>query len=86
MKLLRGIPASPGIVTGSAQTIRPVPPVNIMEQRTVDAPIEIVRLERAIGRAIARLDKLLSASHGPVTSILGAQQEMLDDPACCEKL
>jgi len=51
-----------------------------MEQRTVDAPVEIVRLERAIGRAIARLDKLLSASHGPVTAILGAQQEMLDDP------
>jgi phosphoenolpyruvate-protein phosphotransferase (PTS system enzyme I) len=80
MKLLRGIPASPGIVTGSAQTIRPVPPVNIMEQRKVDAPVEIVRLERAIGRAIARLDKLLSASHGPVTAILGAQREMLDDP------
>lgn len=80
MKLLRGIPASPGIATGFAQTIRPVPPVNTMEQRTVDAPVEIVRLERAIGQTIARLDKLLSASRGPVTAMLGAQQEMLDDP------
>lgn len=80
MKLLRGIPASPGIASGSAQTVRPVPPVNIMEQRVVDVPVEIVRLERAIGQATARLDKLLRASRGPITAMLGAQQEMLADP------
>lgn len=80
MKVLRGIPASPGIATGAAQAIRPLPPVNIMEQRTVEAPLETARLERAIGQAITRLDKLLSAASGPVTAILGAQLEMLDDP------
>lgn len=80
MKMLRGIPASPGIAGGFAQTIRPVPPVNIMEQRTVEASAETARFEKAIGQAIARLDKLLSAAHGPVAAMLGAQQEMLDDP------
>ena len=80
MKMLRGIPASPGIASSFAQTIRPVPPVNILEQRTVEASAETTRFEKAIGQAIARLDKLLSAAHGPVAAMLGAQQEMLDDP------
>ena len=80
MKILRGIPASPGIASGTAQVIRPLPLVNMMEQCTVEAPVETARLERAIGQAIARLDKLLNAAHGPVTAILGAQLEMLDDP------
>ncbi|HKV57996.1 MAG TPA: phosphoenolpyruvate--protein phosphotransferase [Ktedonobacteraceae bacterium] len=80
MKILRGIAASPGIASGAAQTIRPLPSVNIMEQRTVEAEVETARIERAIAQAITHLDKLLSAAHGPVTAILGAQLEMLDDP------
>jgi phosphoenolpyruvate-protein phosphotransferase len=80
MKVLQGIRAAPGLAIGSTHIIRPAPAVDIMEQRTVDAPEEIARLERATEQAIARLDTLRSAASGDTAGILEAQREMLDDP------
>src|SRR5260370_38257561 len=80
MKVLEGIRAAPGLAIGSAHIIRPAPAVDIMEQRTMDAPGEISRLERATEQAIARLDRLRSAASGDTAGILEAQREMLDDP------
>ena len=80
MKLLRGIPASPGLASGPALTIRSAPPVDPNEQREADAPAETVRLEQAITRAIALLERLKDTARGPLAEILAAQREMLDDP------
>jgi len=80
MKILQGIRAAPGLAIGSTHIIRPAPAVDITEQRTVDAPGEISRLERATEQAIARLDTLRSAASGDTAGILEAQREMLDDP------
>lgn len=80
MKVLRGIPAAPGLATGTAHIIRPVPPVDVTAQRTTDPPVEIARFEGAVGQAIARLDALRSTASGSTADILEAQREMLDDP------
>lgn len=80
MKILQGIAAAPGLAIGTAQTIRPAPPVDVTAQRTGDAPTEIARLERAIQQAIAQMDILLSTTRGTTAEILAAQREMLDDP------
>lgn len=80
MKVLRGIPASPGLAIGPALTIRSAPPVDLQEQRTTDSQAEILRLEQAITQAGLFLEKLQLASHGQLAEILAAQREMLDDP------
>lgn len=80
MKVLHGIPAAPGLVIGSAHIIRPSPAVDVTAQRTVEATVEIVRLERAIAQAITRLDSLRDIAGGSTAEILAAQREMLDDP------
>ncbi len=80
MKLLRGIPASPGLVVGSATVIRPLPPVDVTAKRTANATAETKRLEEAIGQAITHLDSLRRAAKGMTADMLAAQLEMLDDP------
>src|SRR5947209_2385234 len=80
MKVLHGIPAAPGLAIGPAHIIRPAPPVDVTEQRTVDTAVETARLERAIGQAIASLDRLQSAASGLTADMLAAQREMVDDP------
>ncbi|HYT27873.1 MAG TPA: phosphoenolpyruvate--protein phosphotransferase [Ktedonobacteraceae bacterium] len=80
MKVLHGIPASPGIAIGSAQTIHPVPSVDVTAKRSVDEAVEMARLAQAIQQAIARLDTLRTAAGGSTADILEAQREMLDDP------
>jgi len=80
MKVLHGIPAAPGLVIGSAQVIRPAPPVDVTAQRTTDTTVETARLEQAIGQAKTRLDALRSAARGPTSDMLEAQREMVDDP------
>jgi phosphoenolpyruvate-protein phosphotransferase len=80
MKVLHGIPAAPGLAIGTAHIIRPVPPIDVTAQRTMDSSIEVARLERAIGQAIGRLDALRSTAGGSTADILEAQREMLDDP------
>ncbi len=80
MKILRGTPASPGLAIGSAHTIRPAPPVDIIARRTTDASEETARLEQAIAQAITRMETLQSAAQGATADILAAQREMMDDP------
>jgi phosphoenolpyruvate-protein phosphotransferase len=80
MKVLRGIPAAPGLAIGAALTIRPLPPVDLSEQRTADASAETIRLTQAIEQALTLLERLQMATHGPLAEILAAQREMLDDP------
>ncbi|MDQ6660338.1 MAG: phosphoenolpyruvate--protein phosphotransferase [Chloroflexota bacterium] len=80
MKVLQGIAAAPGLAIGSTHMIRPAPPVDITAQRTTDTEVETLRLEQAIGLALARLDALQSAASGATADILAAQHEMMDDP------
>lgn len=80
MKLLRGIPASPGLALGPALTVRSAPPVDPNERREADASAETARLEQAITQAIALLERLKNTASGPLAEILAAQREMLDDP------
>ncbi len=80
MKVLHGIPAAPGLVIGSAHIIRPTPAVDVTTQRTVEATVDIARLERAIALAITRLDSLRDIAGGSTAEMLAAQREMLDDP------
>ncbi len=80
MNVLHGVPASPGLVIGSAHIIRPLPPVDLTARRTADAPVEQVRLEQAIEQASAHLETLRSAARGATADILAAQQEMMNDP------
>jgi phosphoenolpyruvate-protein phosphotransferase (PTS system enzyme I) len=80
MKILRGIPASPGLAIGIAHTIRPAPSVDIMAQHTIASSEETTRLEQAITHAIARMETLQSAAQGTTVAILAAQREMMDDP------
>lgn len=85
MKVLRGIPASPGLAMGPALTIRSAPPVDPQEQRQADSQAEILRLEEAITRAGLFLEKLQHTSDGQLAEILAAQREMLDDPELKEQ-
>lgn len=80
MKVLRGVPAAPGLAIGTALVLRSAPPIDLAERRNVEAPEEIARLEKAIAQAIALLEKLLVTTNGPLSEILAAQREMLDDP------
>src|SRR2546430_6577355 len=80
MKVLRGIPASPGLAIGIALTIRPATPVDIMAQRTGDSAEEIARLEQAIAQALTHMTLLQNAAQGTTADILAAQREMMDDP------
>ena len=80
MKVLRGVPAAPGLAIGPAFTLRSAPAVDPGEHREVDARTEISRLEQAITQAVARLDKLQDTARGALADILAAQREMLDDP------
>jgi phosphoenolpyruvate-protein phosphotransferase len=80
MKILRGIPASPGLAIGIAHTIRPAPSVDIMAQHSTTPSEETARLEQAIAHAIARMETLQGAAQGTTVAILAAQREMMDDP------
>ncbi len=80
MKILRGIPASPGLAIGIAHTIRPAPSVDIMAQHSTSASEETTRLEKAIAHAIARMETLQGVAQGATVAILTAQREMMDDP------
>ncbi|GHO95314.1 hypothetical protein KSF_053620 [Reticulibacter mediterranei] len=80
MKILRGIPASPGLAIGIAHSIRPAPSVDIMAQHITASSEETTRLEQAITHAIARMETLQSAAQGTTVAILAAQREMMDDP------
>lgn len=80
MKVLRGIPAAPGLAIGTALTLHSDPPVDLAEQRDGDIPAETARLEQAIAQAIAHLEKLQHTANGSLAEILTAQREMLDDP------
>jgi phosphoenolpyruvate-protein phosphotransferase len=85
MKVLRGIPAAPGLASGRVLIIRAAPPVDLQEQREADSPVEIARLEEAIARAGAFLARLQQSATSPLVDILAAQREMLDDPELKEK-
>src|SRR5258707_291119 len=80
MKVLRGIPAAPGLALGPALIIRSAPPVDLQEERDADSRAEILRLEQAIAQASAFLAKLQQTASGDLAEILAAQIEMLDDP------
>lgn len=80
MKVLRGIPAAPGLALGPALTLRPAPSVDPNERREAEAAEEIARLEQAITQATALLEELKSTASGALVDILAAQREMLDDP------
>jgi phosphoenolpyruvate-protein phosphotransferase len=80
MKVLRGIPAAPGLAIGAALTLRAAPPVDLDERRAAEAPAEITRLEQAIVQAISLLERLKKTASGALVDILAAQREMLDDP------
>jgi phosphoenolpyruvate-protein phosphotransferase len=85
MKVLRGIPAAPGLAIGPALTIRSAPPVDLQEQREADSPEEALHLEQAIIRAATFLEKLQRTASNPLAEILAAQREMLDDPELKQK-
>ena len=85
MKVLRGIPAAPGLAIGPALILRSAPPVDLSEQREAEAPAEIARLEQAIAQAIALLEILQHTANGSLAEILAAQREMLDDPDLKER-
>ncbi|HEX7735444.1 MAG TPA: phosphoenolpyruvate--protein phosphotransferase [Ktedonobacteraceae bacterium] len=80
MKVLRGIPAAPGLAIGPALPIHSAPPVDLAEQREADSQAETMRLEKAIAQAGAFLEKLQHTASGSLSEILAAQREMLDDP------
>ncbi|HEY0753092.1 MAG TPA: phosphoenolpyruvate--protein phosphotransferase [Ktedonobacteraceae bacterium] len=85
MKVLRGIPAAPGLTIGPAFTIRPASPVDLEERREVDSPVEMSHLEQAIAQASTFLAQLQQAAPGPLAEILAAQGEMLNDPDLKQK-
>lgn len=85
MKVLRGIPAAPGLAIGPALILRSAPPVDLSQQRDGEATAETARLERAIARAIALLEGLQHTANGSLAEILAAQREMLDDPELKER-
>ena len=85
MKVLRGIPAAPGLAIGPALILRSAPPVDPQEQRATDSPTEIARLEQAIEQADSFLEKLQQTATGPLADILAAQREMLADPELKQK-
>ncbi len=85
MKVLRGIPASPGLAIGPALLLRAAPPVDVAEKRATDAQTEVLRLEQAIIQAGTLLARLQQAASGPLAEILAAQHEMLDDPELKQK-
>ena len=85
MKVLRGIPAAPGLAIGPALILHSATPVDLSEQREADAQAEIARLEQAIAQAIALLENLRYSANGSLAEILAAQREMLDDPELKER-
>lgn len=85
MKVLRGIPAAPGLAIGPALTIRSAPPVDLQEMREADSPAEIQHLEEAIAQAGAFLEKLQHTASSSLADILAAQREMLADPELKEQ-
>lgn len=85
MKVLRGIPAAPGLAIGPALTIRSAPPVDPQEMREADSPAEIQHLEEAIAQAGAFLEKLQRTASSSLADILAAQREMLADPELKEQ-
>lgn len=85
MKVLRGIPAAPGLAIGPALTIRSAPPVDLQEMREADSPAEIQHLEEAIAQAGAFLEKLQRTASSSLADILAAQREMLADPELKEQ-
>src|SRR5579883_56720 len=85
MKVLRGIPAAPGLAIGPALILRSAPPVNRAEQRNTEVPVETARLEQAIAQSIALLERLQQTANGSLADILAAQREMLDDPELKER-
>src|SRR5581483_1571916 len=80
MKILHGIPASPGLAIGIAHTIRPAAPVDIMAQHSTTPAEEIARLEQAITQALACMEVLQQAAQGATADILAAQRAMMRDP------
>jgi phosphotransferase system enzyme I (PtsI) len=85
MKVLRGIPAAPGLAIGPALILRSALPVNRAEQRSTEVPVETARLEQAIAQSIALLERLQQTANGSLADILAAQREMLDDPELKER-
>lgn len=85
MKVLRGIPASPGLAMGPALTMRSAPPVDLQERRQADSQAEMLRLTEAIKEAGLLLASLQQSSTGQLADILAAQREMLDDPELKEQ-
>lgn len=79
MKTLHGVPAAPGLALGSALVLQPVQAVDFSEQRTLEAPAETARLMQAITRAINLLEGLQKTASKPLSDVLAAQREMLDD-------
>lgn len=84
--LLRGIPASPGIVVGAVHILRwEVPEVPSRVVADEDIPGELARLHEALDRARERLDLLAQRAEEKVGSteaaIFAAQRAILDDTA-----
>lgn len=80
MKVLRGIPAAPGLAVGPVHIVGSAPPVDLQERRDTDSATERQRLEQAIIQAGTLLEKLAHTAAGNLAEILTAQREMLDDP------
>lgn len=80
MKVVRGIPAAPGLAIGPALVLLPTPEVDLHEKHGRETSEEVARLEDAIKRAGELLEKLQRTVHGSLAEILAAQREILDDP------
>jgi len=80
MRVLRGIPAAPGLAIGPACVVHPAASVDLNEQRTMDEARETARLDQAITRASALLEHIGSTTSGPLADMLLLQHEMLADP------
>lgn len=80
MKIVHGIPAATGLALGQAHVLLPTPEVDLNERRACAATDEVSRLEKAIRSADEALENIQQTVHGPLSEILAAQREMLDDP------
>lgn len=85
MRTLHGAPASAGVAQGPIVVIGPPPTVEGGRIDPADAPAEIARLDGAVERAAAALERLAAevagAGHAEEAAIFEAQAEMARDPA-----
>lgn len=88
MRTLHGAPASAGVAQGPIVVVGPPPKIEGGRIDPADAPAEIARLDGAVERAAAALERLAAevagAGHAEEAAIFEAQAEMARDPALLE--